>query len=75
MLTRFLHPGLTSVEQDVGRIAREAVEILLRRIEEGPSVSGPHEMRRVPARLVIRDFGLTGCGEFAVVKYITANNC
>lgn len=55
VLTRFLHPGLTSVEQDVGRIAREAVEILLRRIEEGPSVSGPHEMRRVPARLVIRD--------------------
>ena len=32
VLTRFLHPGLTTVEQDVPRIAREAVEILLRRI-------------------------------------------
>lgn len=54
-LTRFLHPGLTTVEQDVPRIAREAVEILLARIETPRRPDEPHDFRHVPARLVLRD--------------------
>lgn len=53
-LTRFLYPGLTTVEQDVPRIAREAVEILLRRIESPRRPDEPHDSRRIPARLVLR---------------------
>lgn len=54
-LTRFLHPGLTTVEQDVPRIAHEAVEILLRRIETPRRPGEPHDSRQIPARLVLRD--------------------
>ncbi|NHF72332.1 LacI family DNA-binding transcriptional regulator [Paracoccus xiamenensis] len=54
-LTRFLHPGLTTVEQDVPRIAREAVSILLGRIETPRSPDGPHDFRRIPGRLVLRE--------------------
>lgn len=54
-LTRFLHPGLTTVEQDVPRIAREAVAILLGRIEAPRAAGAPHDFRRIPARLVLRE--------------------
>ncbi len=54
-LTRFLHPGLTTVEQDVPRIAREAVSILLGRIETPRHPGAPHDFRRIPARLVLRE--------------------
>ncbi len=55
VLTRFLHPGLTTVEQDVPRMAREAVEILLRRIATPRSASDAPVCRRIPARLVVRE--------------------
>lgn len=54
-LTRFLHPGLTTVEQDVPRIAFEAVEILMRRIESPRRPNEAHDSRRIPARLVLRE--------------------
>ena len=54
-LTRFLHPGLTTVEQDVSRIAREAVSILLGRIETPRRADAPRDFRRIPARLVLRE--------------------
>lgn len=55
VLTRFLHPGLTTVEQDVPRIAREALQILFRRMAEPRNMSDPPITRRIPARLVLRD--------------------
>lgn len=55
VLTRFLHPGLTTVEQDVARIAREAVAILMRRIASPRSPGEAPEFRRIPARLVLRE--------------------
>lgn len=54
-LTQFLHPGLTTVEQDVPRIAREAVQILLARIAAPRQPQDPHDFRRIPARLVLRE--------------------
>lgn len=55
VLTRFLYPGLTTVEQDVPRIAREAVEILLRRIENPRKKGDAPISRSIPARLVLRE--------------------
>lgn len=48
-VTRYLHPNLTTVEQDLGLIARTALDLVLR------PPGAPKETRRIPARMVIRD--------------------
>lgn len=55
VLTRFMHPGLTTVAQDVSMIAQEAVGIILRRIAQPRAAGEPPECRRIPARLVVRE--------------------
>lgn len=55
VLSRFMHPGLTTVAQDVALIAQEAVAIILRRVRTPRLEGEPAECRRIPARLVVRD--------------------
>ncbi|PZX13751.1 DNA-binding LacI/PurR family transcriptional regulator [Palleronia aestuarii] len=55
LLARFLHPGLTTVEQDLGRIAETAVEILLARVKDPAGASVPIRSRRIPGRLIVRE--------------------
>lgn len=58
VLTRFLHPSITTVEQNITDIAREAVAILTRRIALGRQAPPDQpEIRRIPARLIIHGSG------------------
>lgn len=50
-LTRYLHPGLTTVAQDVTGIAARALDLLLAR---AAGETRPAQSLRLPARLVIR---------------------
>lgn len=52
------HPGITSIVQPAMEIGSRAVEILLRRIEEGTSAKSVERIR-LPARLIVRESSST----------------